>query len=112
MVQDYIIADEIARLQSLTKEELVSEIVSLKFDNNKTYEIISKLPNVNVNNFQNRLLNQIIKSSQNPSFDYNAITRGIPTIEAGNYSLVPKIVITKIYKNSFANYLLNISFDL
>ena len=39
MVQDYIIADEIARLQSLTKEELVSEIVSLKFDNNKTYEI-------------------------------------------------------------------------
>ena len=79
---------------------------------NKTYEIISKFPNVNVNNFQNRLLNQIIKSSQNPSFDYNAITKGIPTIQAGNYSLVPKIVITKIYKNSFANYLLSISFDL
>ena len=78
----------------------------------KTYEIISKLPNVDVKNFQNRQLNQIIKSSHNPSFDYNAITKGIPTIHAGNYSLVPKIVLTKINKNSFENYLLNISFDL
>ena len=79
---------------------------------NKTYEYISKLPNVNINNFQNRQLNQIIKSSQNPSFDYNAITKGIPIIHSGNYSLVPKIVITKTNKNSYANYLLTISFDL
>ncbi len=79
---------------------------------NKTYEFISKLPNVNINNFQNRQLNQIIKSSQNPSFDYNAITKGIPTIHPGNYSLVPKIVLTKTNRNNFANYLLTISFDL
>ncbi len=78
----------------------------------KTYEFISKLSNVDVNNFQNREIKQIIKSSQNPSFDYNAITNGIPKIHAGNYSLVPKIVLKKIYKNSFANYLLTISFDL
>ena len=79
---------------------------------NKTYEFMSKLPNVDINNFQNRHLNQIVKSSQNPSFDYNAITRGIPTIHPGNYSLVPKIALTKTNKNSFANYLLTISFDL
>ena len=78
----------------------------------KTYEYISKLPSVEINNFQNRQLNQIIKSSLNPSFDYNAITKGIPTIHPGNYSLVPKIVLTKTNKNSFANYLLIISFDL
>ena len=80
--------------------------------NNKTYEYISKLPNVDINNFQNRQLNQIIKSSQNSSFNYNAITKGIPIIHPGNYSLVPKIVLTKTNKNSFANYLLTISFDL
>ena len=79
---------------------------------NKIYKYMSKLPNVDINNFQNRQLNQIIKSSQNPSFDYNAITRGIPIIHPGNYSLVPKIVLTKTNKNSFANYLLTISFDL
>ena len=79
---------------------------------NKTYEYISKLPNVSINNFQNRQLNQIIKSSQNSSFNYNAITKGIPIIHPGNYSLVPKIVLTKTNKNSFANYLLTISFDL
>ena len=79
---------------------------------NKTYEYISKIPNVDINNFQNRQLNQIIKSSQNSSFNYNAITKGIPIIHPGNYSLVPKIVLTKTNKNSFANYLLTISFDL
>ena len=82
---------------------------------NKIYENLSKLPNVDTNNFQNRQLNQIIKSSQNPSFDYNAITKGIPTIHPGNYSLVPKIVLTKTNKNNknnFANYLLTVSFDL
>ena len=79
---------------------------------NKTYEYISKLPKVDINNLQNRQLNQIIKSSQNPSFDYNAITRGMPIIHPGNYSLVPKIVLTKTNKNNFANYLLTISFDL
>ena len=82
---------------------------------NKIYENLSKLPNVDINNLQNRQLNKIIKSSLNPSFDYNAITKGIPTIHPGNYSLVPKIVLTKTNKNNknnFATYLLTISFDL
>ena len=83
---------------------------SLWYD--KTYRFISKLPNIDVKNFQNRSLYQIIKSSENPSFDYNAITKGMPTIHAGDYSLVPKIVLTKINKNSFTNYLLSVSFDL
>ena len=78
----------------------------------KTYEIISNLPNVDINNFKSRQLSQIIKSSRNSSFDYNAITKGIPKIHAGNFSLVPKIVLVKVYKNNFANYLLSISFDL
>ena len=77
-----------------------------------TYEIISKMPNVLTNNFQNRQINQIIKSSLNPSFDYDAITRGIPKIQAGNYSLVPRIALKKIHKNILSNYLLTISFDL
>ena len=79
---------------------------------NKIYQIISKLPNTNVNNFQNRQIDQIIKSSHNPSFDYNAITKGIPKIHAGNYSLVPKIVLKKINKDSFASYSLSVTFDL
>ncbi len=79
---------------------------------NKIYKIISKLPNVNVKNSQNRALEQIIKSFKNPSFDYNAITKGMPTIHAGNYSLVPKIVLTKISENSFSNYLFSVKFDL
>ena len=77
-----------------------------------TYEIISKMPNVLTNNFQNRQIDQIIKSSLNPSFDYDAITRGIPKIQAGNYSLVPKIALKKINKNILSNYLFTISFDL
>ena len=77
-----------------------------------TYEIISKMPNVLTNNFQNRQINQIIKSSLNPSFDYDAITRGIPKIQAGNYSLVPIIALKKINKNILSNYLFTISFDL
>ena len=79
---------------------------------NKAYEIISKTPNVVVKNYKNRHLNQIIKSSKNSSFDYNALTIGIPTIQAGNYSLVPKLDLTKFNKNSFGNYILNVSFDL
>lgn len=79
---------------------------------NKVYEIISKTPNVLVKNYKNRNLNQIIKSSKNPSFDYNSVTIGIPTIQAGNYSLVPKLDLTKFNKNSFGNYILNVSFDL
>ena len=79
---------------------------------NKTYEFISILPNVNINNFQNRQFNQIIKSSQNPSFDYNAITKGIPEMHPGNYSLVPKIFLTKTNKNKINYLLLTISFDL
>ena len=79
---------------------------------NQIYQIISKLPNTNVKNFQNRQIDQIIKSSYNPSFDYNAITKGIPKIHAGNYSLVPKIVLKKINKDSFVSYLLSVTFDL
>ena len=79
---------------------------------NKTYQIISKLPNVHVKNFNSTPLKQIIKSSKNPSFNYNALTIGIPTIQAGNYSLVPKLDLAKFNKNSFGNYILNVSFDL
>ena len=55
---------------------------------------------------------QIFKSSINPAFDYKALTVGIPTIQSGNYSLVPKLDLKKINKNSFGNYLLRVSFDI
>ena len=79
---------------------------------NKAYEIISKAPNVVVKNYKTRHLNQIIKSSKNSAFDYNALTVGIPTIQAGNYSLVPKLDLTKSNSNSFGNYILKVTFDL
>ena len=79
---------------------------------NKAYEIISKTPNVVVKNYKTRHLNQIIKSSENSAFDYNALTVGIPTIQAGNYSLVPKLDLIKSNKNSFGNYILKVTFDL
>ena len=79
---------------------------------NKIYEILSNLPNVYVSNYKSTSLEQIFKSSINPAFDYKALTVGIPTIQSGNYSLVPKLDLKKINKNSFGNYLLRVSFDL
>ena len=77
------------------------------------YDVISKLPNVKAINHKNKSLKQIIKSKVNSSFDYNALTNGLPIIQAGDYSLVPELLLTENNKqNSFSNYLLKVSFKI
>ena len=80
---------------------------------NQLYENVSAIQNVNLSNYKNKSLEQIIQSSINPSFDYKAITNGLPEIQAGDYSLVPKLFITKINQdNNFLNYLLRVTYNL
>ena len=81
------------------------------------YDIISQLPNVKMINNSNLHLEPIMKSNINPSFDYNALTKGLPVIYAGDYSLVPEFILTKSTQNStFSNYslkvLLKAEFDI
>ena len=79
----------------------------------QVYDVISKLPNVKAINHKNKSLKQIIKSNVNSSFDYNALTNGLPIIQAGDYSLVPELLLTENNKqNSFSNYLLKVSFKI
>ena len=77
------------------------------------YDVISKLPNVKAINHKNKSLKQIIKSKVNSSFNYNALTNGLPIIQAGDYSLVPELLLTENNnQNSFSNYLLKVSFKI
>ncbi len=77
---------------------------------NDIYDIISKLSNVKAVNERNNSLEQIIKSNINPSYDYNALTKGIPLIQAGDYSLVPELQLShNNIDNHFSNYLLKVS---
>ena len=79
----------------------------------QVYDVISKLPNVKAINHKNKSLKQIIKSNVNSSFDYNALTNGLPIIQAGDYSLVPELLLTENNnQNSFSNYLLKVSFKI
>ena len=81
---------------------------------NQSYEIISKISNVNVIDYRNKLIDAVIKSNINPSFDYNALTNGVPFIQSGDYSLVPNLTLTKnnFEENNFSNYLFQISFKV
>ena len=77
------------------------------------YEVISQLPNVEVNNYKNSSLKKIIKSNINSSFDYNALTKGLPKIQEGDYSIVPELIlIPNNIENSFSNYLLKVSLNI
>ena len=79
----------------------------------QVYDVISKLPNVKAINHKNKSLKQIIKSKVNSSFDYNALTNGLPIIQACDYSLVPELLLTENNnQNSFSNYLLKVSFKI
>ena len=77
------------------------------------YEVISQLPNVEVNNYKNSSLKKIIKSKINSSFDYNALTKGLPKIQEGDYSIVPELIlIPNNIQNNFSNYLLKVSLNI
>ena len=81
---------------------------------NTFYEIISNVSNVSALDFRNQSIDEVIKSNQNSSFDYNALTSGIPYIQGGDYSLVPSLVLTKDYSkdNIFSNFIVKISFKI
>jgi len=90
----------------------LSRKMSLWF--NQSNEIISKISNVNVIDYRNKLIDTVIKSNINPSFDYNALTNGVPFIQSGDYSLVPNLTLTKnnFEENNYSNYLFQISFKV
>ena len=80
---------------------------------NSFYDIINQIPIINVVNNKNKSLDQVIKSNINPSYDYNALTEGMPSIQAGNYSFVPELnLITDNQDNSYSNYLLRVSLKI
>ena len=91
---------------------ILSRKMSLWF--NHSYEIISKISNVNVIDYRNKLIDAVIKSNINSSFDYHALTEGVPFIQSGDYSLVPNLTLTKnnFEENNFSNYLFQISFKI
>ena len=75
------------------------------------YDIINQLPNLNATINNNTSLKPIIKSSINPSYDYNAVTNELPVIQAGDYSLVPKFILTESNQqdSAYTHYLLKVS---
>ena len=80
---------------------------------NNIYEIISQLPNVKSVNYKKKSLDDVIKSNINPSYDYNALTNGLPSIYAGNYSIVPELsLITDNQNNTHSKYLLTVSLNI
>ena len=80
---------------------------------NNIYEIISQLPNVKSVNYKKKSLDDVIKSNINPSYDYNALTNGLPSIYAGNYSIVPELsLITDNQNNTNSKYLLTVSLNI
>ncbi len=80
---------------------------------NGIYDSITQLPNVNAINYRNKSLDQVIKANINPSYDYNALTKGLPLIQAGDYSLVPELkLITDNRDNTYSNYLLKVSLNI
>ena len=80
---------------------------------NKIYKIIPKIPNVNSINNKNRSLDNLKKTNVNSSFSYNALTRGLPNIEAGDYSLVPALYLSAVSGNdSFSNYLIKLELSI
>ena len=91
---------------------ILSRKMSLWF--NHSYEIISKTSNVNVIDYRNKLIDAVIKSNINSSFDYHALTEGVPFIQSGDYSLVPNLTLTKnnFEENNFSNYVFQISFKI
>ena len=80
---------------------------------NSIYDIITELPNVNAVNYRNKSIDQVIKSNINPTFNYNALTKGLPSIQAGNYSLVPEFsLITDNQDDTYSYYLLKVSLKI
>ena len=80
---------------------------------NDIYNIISQLPNIEVNNYKSSSLKNIIKSNINSAFDYNALTKGLPIIKEGDYSIVPELIlIPNNIENSFSNYSLKVSLNI
>ena len=80
---------------------------------NTLYEIVTAIPNVKITDHKNKSLEQINKYKINPSFNYKALTSGLPEIQAGDYSLVPRLSLIKINEeNNFLNFLLKVTYEI
>ena len=77
----------------------------------KIYEIISNTPNVIASNQHDKTLEGLKKANINSTFNYNALTKGMPFIQAGDYSIVPVVYLAAMSGNSnFSNY--NVKLEL
>ncbi len=81
---------------------------------NNFYEIISNSSNVSALDYRTRSIDTVIKSQKNPTFNYTALTSGIPYVHAGDYSLVPHILLTKkkLEQNLYSNFIIKITFKI
>ena len=81
---------------------------------NNFYEIIANTSNVTALDFRTKSINKVIKSQQNASFNYTALTNGIPYVQAGDYSLVPYLSLSKnnLETGLYSNFIIKITFKI
>jgi hypothetical protein len=79
----------------------------------KIYEIIPKIPNIKTSNKHDKSLEGLKKSNLNSSFNYSALTKGLPNIQAGDYSLVPSLYLAAMSgSDSFSNYRIRLGLNI
>ena len=79
----------------------------------KIYEIIPKIPNVKTSNKHDKSLESLKKSNVNSSFNYNALTKGLPNIQAGDYSMVPSLYLAAMSGSDiFSNYMIKLELNI
>ena len=62
-------------------------------------------------NQHDKTLEGLKKANINSTFNYNALTKGMPFIQAGDYSIVPVVYLAAMSGNSnFSNY--NVKLEL
>ena len=60
------------------------------------YEIIKSQKNLKIYDKSDLRLKDIIQSSVNKEYDYNAVVNGLPEVKEGNFSLVPRFEISSL----------------
>ena len=82
------------------------------FDN--FYEIITNSPNVAALDYRTKSIERVIKSQKNATFNYTALTNGIPYVQAGDYSLVPHLSLTKNNSETglYSNFIIKTTFKI
>lgn len=81
------------------------------------YEIIKSQKNLKIYDKSDLRLKDIIQSSVNKEYDYNAVVNGLPEVKEGNFSLVPRFEISSLdtqynfeNQHKVANYKITLNF--